>query len=183
LPEHVLGDEITYRKSQLDAQLAAAGLTKETYAAAESKSPADIDTEIEENAANAIRAQFVLDAVAKKEELTVEESDLTDQIVRRAQQSGMPAEQFAQQVVSSGQLGALMSDILRGKALALVMERATITDASGREVDLNALSAPRDEDEQAVLDEIEELEELEAAGELDDDLSDDAIDDEPGDGA
>jgi trigger factor len=87
----------------------------------------------------------------------------------------MRADEFAQQVVSSGQLGGLMGDILRSKALALVLERATVTDASGRPVDLEALTAPRDADEEAVAEEI-------AAAELDDgdDLGDDAIDDEPG---
>jgi trigger factor len=176
LPEHTLGDEVSYRKSQLDEQLAAAGVTKDVYAQSEDKTAEDIDREIAENAANAIKAQFVLDAVAKKEELSVDESDITDQIVRRAQQAGMRADEFAQQVVNAGQLGALMSDILRGKALALVMERATITDASGREVDLDTLTS-RGSDEEAVLTEIETAED-EAT-----DLSDDAIDDEPGDGA
>jgi trigger factor len=33
-----------------------------------------------------------------------------------------------------------MSEVLRGKALAFVLERATITDASGRSVDLDSLT-------------------------------------------
>jgi trigger factor len=184
IPAHLLGDEVSYRKGQLEEQLAASGLTKEVYARAEAKTSEDIDREIEENAAGAIKAQFVLDAVAKKEELSVDESDITDQIVRRAQQSGMRADEFAQQVVNAGQLGSLMSDILRGKALALIMERATISDASGRPVDLDALSVRpdegRDEDAEAVLEEIEIAEADEAAGGADG-LSDDAIDDESGD--
>jgi trigger factor len=177
MPAHMLGDEVAYRKSQLDEQLANAGLTKEVYAQSEEKTVEDIDHEIEDNAAKAMKAQFVLDAVAKKEELSVDEADITDQIVRRAQQSGMRADEFAQQVVSAGQLGALMSDILRGKALALVMERAKITDVSGREIDLDALTPGADEDDDDLeleLDDDVELDELEA--------DDDAIDDEVGDG-
>jgi trigger factor len=139
LPEHTLADEVSYRKQQLDQQLAAAGLTKEAYAGSEDKTPEDIDKEIEEGAANAIRAQFVLDAVARKEELSVTEADITDQIVRRARQSGVRSDEYAQQVVNSGQLGALMSEILRGKALALLLERAAVTDESGRPVDLDEL--------------------------------------------
>jgi trigger factor len=141
MPEHTLADEVSYRKAQLDQQLAAAGLTKEAYADSEDKTPEDIDKEIEEGAANAIRAQFVLDAVGRKEELSVTEADITDQIVRRARQSGVRSDEYAQQVVNTGQLGALMSEILRGKALALLLERATVTDASGRPVDLDALLA------------------------------------------
>lgn len=140
MPEHVLGDEINYRKQAMDQQLQAAGITKEAYAQMESRSVEEIDTELEEGARSAIRAQFVLDAIARKEELQVAEAELTDQIVRRAQQSGMRADQYAQQVVQSGQLGALMSEVLRGKALAHVLEHATITDASGRPVDLDSLT-------------------------------------------
>jgi trigger factor len=165
MPEHVLGDEVDYRKSQMDAQLEQAGLTKEAYAESQDKTPAGLDKEIEDNAADAIKAQFVLDAIAKKEELSVDEADITDQIVRRAQQSGMRADEFAQQVVNAGQLGALMSDILRGKALALVMERAKISDASGNEIDLSTLTGGDEE----------------APEVTDADVSDDAIDDEPGD--
>jgi len=140
MPEHVLGDEVDYRKQSMDQQLQAAGLTKEAYAEMEGKTVDDIDKELEDGAREAIRSQFVLDAIARKEELQVAEAELTDTIVRRAQQSGMRADAYAQQVVNSGQLGALMSEVLRGKALALVLEHAAITDASGRPVDLDSLT-------------------------------------------
>jgi trigger factor len=140
IPEHVLGDEVAYRKRSLEQQLQAVGTTKERYAELEGKSVEQVDQEIEDGAKEAIRAQFVLDAIARKEELQVGEAELTDTIVRRAQQSGMRADEFAQEVVNSGQLGSLMSEVLRGKALAHVLEHATITDASGRPVDLDSLT-------------------------------------------
>jgi trigger factor len=140
IPEHVLSDEITYRKQAMEQQLTAAGMTKEQYADMEGRSVEDIDTEIETSAQQAIKAQFLLDAIARKEELGVSEPELTDQIVRRARQNGMRADQFAQEVVNSGQLGSLMSELLRGKALAMLLENATITDTSGRPVDLDELT-------------------------------------------
>jgi trigger factor len=140
IPAHVLGDEVSYRKSSMDQQLQAVGTTKEKYAELEGKTVEQIDQEIEDGAKDAIRAQFVLDAIARKEELQVGEAELTDTIVRRAQQSNMRADEYAQEVVNSGQLGSLMSEVLRGKALAHVLEHATITDASGRSVDLDSLT-------------------------------------------
>ncbi len=144
MPEHVLHDEVSYREQELDRQLESAGLTREVYAEAEGKAVGDLAADIEDNAKQAIKAQFVLDAIARKEELSVDESDLTDQIVRRSAQMGVRADAYAQQLVNSGQLGSLMSEILRGKALALVMERASITDASGRPVDLDSLTGTAD---------------------------------------
>jgi trigger factor len=140
LPQNVLDDEVAYRLQDLDHQLQHAGLSKEDFAKSEGQSVEELDAGIRENATKAIRSQFVLDAIAKKEELGVDESDLTDEIVRRAARAGVRADAYAQQVVNSGALGSLMADILRGKALALVMERAKITDASGRPVDLEKLS-------------------------------------------
>ena len=191
LPQHVLGDEVSYRMRDLDEQLEAAGLTKEIYAQSEGRTAEEVDQEIESRAASGIKAQFVLDAVARKEELSVDESDLTDQIVRRARQAGVPADAYAQQVVSAGQLPALMNDIVRGKALALVMERATITDASGRPVDLDALTGSADDGLGLDADEGSDGDDR-PGGAVDDEASieeasieeasgDDAIDDEPGD--
>jgi trigger factor len=161
-PEHVLADEVAYRKQSMEQQLAAAGMTKEQYAEMEGQSVEELDAEIETNARQAIKAQFLLDAIARKEELTVSEPELTDQIVRRARQNGLRPEQYAQELVGSGQLGALMSEVLRGKALALLLENAQITDASGRPVDLDELTeqfapaADDDEYEDAEADEDEE---------------------------
>ena len=140
IPEHVLGDEVAYRKQSMEQQLQQMGATKDQYAELEGKTAEQVDQEIEDGAKEAIRAQFVLDAIARKEELQVGEAELTDTIVRRARQSGMRADEFAQQVVNAGQLGSLMSEVLRGKALAHVLEHATITDASGRSVDLDSLT-------------------------------------------
>jgi trigger factor len=141
IPEHMLADEVAYRREQFDQQLEGAGLTREVYAEAEQTTPEALDEDLAKGSRDAIKTQFVLDALARKEELGVEESELTDAIVRRAQQANVRPDEFAQQVVAQGQLGALMAEVLRGKALALVMDRATVTDASGRPVDLDALMA------------------------------------------
>lgn len=164
MPEHLLADEVEYRQKSLDQQLQASNLTKAEYAEIEGKSVDDLDKELEDGARSAIRAQFVLDAIARKEDLQVGESELTDTIVRRARQAGMRADEYAQQVVASGQLGSLMSEVLRGKALALVLEHATITDSSGNPVDLDSLTREFEEPAPPVA--------------ADDDEIDDEIDDE-----
>ncbi|HET7312476.1 MAG TPA: trigger factor [Mycobacteriales bacterium] len=140
LPEHTLADEVAYRKQTMTQQLQGAGISREQYAEMEGTTIEELDADLEKGAEQAIRAQFVLDAIARKEELGVSEAELTDTIVRRAQQAGVRADDYAQQVVNSGQLGALMGEVLRGKALALVLEHATITDESGRPVNLDELT-------------------------------------------
>jgi trigger factor len=81
---------------------------------------------------------------------------LTEHLVRRAARSGMAPEQFAHEIVSAGQVPALMSEVLRGKALALVLESAVVTDASGRSVDLAALPGGAPGLPTEIIDEVEE---------------------------
>ena len=139
LPESVLEAELEWRKQSTTEQLQRAGLTLDQYLENEGKGEEEFEQEVRDSATEAVKAQLVLDAIADKEELGVTDAELTDQVVRRAQRAGVSPDQFAQQVVSSGQLPGLVSEVRRGKALATVMEAATITDASGTAVDLDAL--------------------------------------------
>lgn len=139
LPEGVVAGEVQFRKDSLQQQLEQAGLTKEAYLASEDKSEEDFDGELEANARESVKAQFVLDAIAKQQQVGVGENELSEHIVRSAQRYGVSPDQFAQQVVQSGQVQSLVGEVVRSKALAHVLESAKVTDASGRDVDLEAL--------------------------------------------
>ena len=67
------------------------------------------------------------------------EAELTEHLVRRAARAGMPADQYANEVVEQGQVPVVVSEVVRGKALAHVVESAKVTDASGRPVELKRL--------------------------------------------
>ena len=139
LPESVVEAEVAWRRQSTQQQLQQAGMTLDQYLEAEGKGEEEFDEEVASSARDAVKAQLVLDAIADSEELGVTDAELTDQVVRRAQRAGVSPDQYAQSVVQSGQLQGLVSEVRRGKALATVMEAATITDASGNAVDLEEL--------------------------------------------
>jgi trigger factor len=147
LPEGVVKAEIDSRNHNLAHQLEAASMTKADFLAAEGQSEEEFDSDIEKRTREAMTTQFVLDKVVEKEQLSVNEAELTQHILRTASRYGMGPDQFAQEVVQSGQVPVLVSEIVRGKALALVLEKAKVVDQSGRPVDLEALreDAPGDE--------------------------------------
>ncbi|MDQ1602052.1 MAG: trigger factor [Actinomycetota bacterium] len=147
LPEGVIKAEIESRNHNLAHQLEAASMTKADFLAAEGQSEEEFDADIDQRTRGAMTAQFVLDKVVEKEQLSVNEAELTQHILRTASRYGMGPDQFAQQVVQAGQVPVLVSEVVRGKALALVLERAKVVDESGRPVDLEALreDAPGDE--------------------------------------
>ena len=140
LPESIVTGEREWRRRSLDEQLTRSGLTMEGYLESEGKTAEEFESELASGAADAVKAQLVLDAVADAEQLGVDDAELSDQVVRRAQRAGMSPDQFAQQIVQAGQLPLLVQEVRRGKALATVMEAATITDASGAVVDLEQIA-------------------------------------------
>jgi trigger factor len=139
LPEGVVQSEIESRQHALAHQLEQAHMSKEDFLAAEGQSVEEFDADIDKRTREALTAQFVLDKIVTSEQLSVNEQELTEHIVRTASRYGMGPDQFAQQVVQAGQVPVLVSEVVRGKALALVLESANVVDASGRPVDLEAL--------------------------------------------
>jgi len=134
-PEKLLADEIGTRKHNLEHhQLEPMGLTLDTYLASQDKSLEDYEQETADQAKKGIKTQFVLDQIVKNEELGVNQEELTEHLIRRAAGSGMTPDQFAQQVVQGGQVQLLVGEVARGKALALVVEAAKVTDTNGEVV-------------------------------------------------
>src|SRR3954465_2848220 len=91
------------------------------------------------NVTEAVRTQFILDAIADAREITVDNDDLSAQIVAQAQRSRMSPEQYAQRLQQSGNIAEFVADVPRHKALPQGREKTAITDASGNGVDLEAL--------------------------------------------
>src|SRR5690606_7538636 len=127
------------RREQINQQLAYAGMTEEQYLAAEGQTVEDFEGDLERRVRDALAARFLLDQVAKTEQIGVDENELTQQIVRRAQQMGMPPDQFAQQAMQQGQVPELVGEVRRAKALALIVESASVKDRSGNPVELKRL--------------------------------------------
>ena len=141
MPEKVLADEIEYRRHQLSHALENAGVTLEEYLENEGQTQEEFDEQLDKDCAQAVRSQLVLDAVADAEEVGIDDGELTGEVVRRAQQSGVNPQAFADQLVQSGELPIVVADLRRGKALGLVVEAAKIVDSAGTPVDLKALQA------------------------------------------
>ncbi|GAA4998418.1 trigger factor [Kitasatospora paranensis] len=134
-PEKLLQDEVGTRKHNLEHhQLEPMGLTLEAYLATQDKSVEDYEKETEDQAKKGIKTQFVLDEIVAKQELGVSQEELTEHLIRRAAGSGLTPDQFAQQIVQGNQVPLLVGEVARGKALALVVEAATVTDSNGETV-------------------------------------------------
>ncbi len=139
LPETMVTDELNARRQNIEQQLAAAGITMDKYLEDEEQTVEEFEADLERRVRDAVAAQFVLDEVAKKAELGVDQSELSQHLVRRAQQSGQDPQEFANHMFEHNHIPDMVQEILRGKALATIVESAVVTDAAGAHVELKNL--------------------------------------------
>ncbi|MFD0687570.1 trigger factor [Actinomadura fibrosa] len=139
LPDKVVEEEISRRNQQLEQQLQMAGMSKEDYLKDEEKSEEEFDKDVADAARLAVKGGFVLDQLAVQEELGVENEELSEYVVTQAMQMGVQPQQLAEYLTQNNQLPAIVSEVLRSKALNLVVEHVTVKDESGNEIDVDAV--------------------------------------------
>jgi trigger factor len=167
LPESSVKAEIEWREHDVVHQLGHDDSAFERYLETEGKSREEFTAELREVAEKSVKTQFILDSIADAEAVSVSDAELTEYIVRQAQRYGMQPQEFADQIVQAGNIAALVADVRRNKALATVLESASVTDTSGNKVDLSALSTPEGQAELAELEDLADADEAFEAVEAD----------------
>ena len=87
-----------------------------------------------------LKSDFLLDAIVQAEDVQITEIELTEYLVRTSQRYGMAPQQFAEELQKAGQIQQLVAEVTRAKALASVLGRITVKDASGKVIDLEELA-------------------------------------------
>jgi trigger factor len=139
VPEHLLNAEIETRRQQIGEQLAQAGLTVEQYLAEveENQTEEEFWADLEDRGEKALKAQIILDKVADERSIGVDQNDLTQHILRKAQSEGVAPQQIADHLKEHPHhIEEYMLEIRRGKALAMIVESATVTDSNGSVIPL-----------------------------------------------
>jgi trigger factor len=156
LPDSMVDQEIELRRESLNDRLSRSGSDLDGYLAAVGTTAAELDAEFDADARRAVKAGFILDKLAVQEKLGVDQAELSAYVAQQAYRMGIAPDRLAKELTDRQQLGSVIADVLRGKALTLIAERAKITDESGREVDLKELAALDEQDQQDGPDEPEQ---------------------------
>ncbi|GAA4075990.1 trigger factor [Nocardioides kongjuensis] len=141
LPDSMVTEELNARRANLEQQLQFAGMTLEKYLEDEKQTQEEFEADLERRVRDAVAAQFLLDDIADKEEMGVDQGELTQHMIRRAQQSGQDPQEFVNHMFEHNHVPELVQEIRRGKALQLLVEGATVKDAAGNVVELKNLQA------------------------------------------
>lgn len=146
LPEGVLDREVANRKQSVEQQLAQMGMKLDDYLeqVEEGKSADEFWAELEKNTGTAIKAQLILDKMAEESEIELDQNDLTQHLIRRAQMGGTSPEQELQHMMEHNHMQEWIGEIRRNKALDAMMADVTVTDVNGKKVDLSILNPNAD---------------------------------------
>jgi len=139
VPESAVADEVAARRESIDSQLEQVGMGIDDYLTSEGQSAEEYEADLDKRSRDALRSQFILDEIATAESIEVSQEELTEHLIRRAQQSQMTPQDFAEQAMQNNYVPVLVREVVRGKALAHAVETFTVADVDGNEVTFDHL--------------------------------------------
>ena len=123
LPQNIIDDEVN---SHLEGE---GRLDDETHRA-----------EVIESTTKSLTQEILFDNIIDAEQISVNETELTEYLVRASSRYGMTPDQFIKEVSEAGQVQTMIAEVARAKALAQVLGRVKVVTKSGKPVDLEALA-------------------------------------------
>jgi trigger factor len=128
LPEILVAEELHFRASRLSEQLGQLRMPLEQYLEMTGQTSDELQADLKTQAERAVKAQLVLEAVAVAEALEATDDDVEAEVQRQAARLGRDPKEIRKALAGS-RAGVIRGDILRSKALAMMVEHA---DQSGQ---------------------------------------------------
>jgi trigger factor len=126
LPESLVIRETEHRVTEATSRAERSGLTLAQVLKTQGWDEDRFRSDARDHAVRAITADLILEAVARAEDLEVTADEIGAEINAIAQAYQRDAKELAKQLDRSGQIVTLASDIIRTKALDLLVEHADI---------------------------------------------------------
>ena len=177
-PESVVAQEVEVRAHEAVHEFDHDEDRLTQYVESQGQTREEFDTELRTNAEQAVKTQLLLDEIAEKSDVQVDQQELMERIFMQAQRFGISPEEYIQQAQQANQLGAIFADVRRGKALATVVQAATILGPDGEPVDMSELfgpAAPEDGDDTDAETVLEVADETATVASGEDEADDDAV--------
>ena len=144
IPQSLIDDETTHRVHHAEERAGRYGMTLDQMLELQGWDRERLAEDSREHAIRAIKADLALEGVARAEQLEVTADEIGAEITSLAQAYGRDAKEMATQLDRSGQIVTLAGDIIRSKALDVLVEHAEITDETPEDAE-PATDGPTDE--------------------------------------
>jgi trigger factor len=126
LPERLVDEETERRVRNAQERAERAGITLQDALASQGWDELRFRSDARGHAVRALKADLVLEAVARQEQLDVTQEDLQREFRAFAEASGRDVREVRRILERSGQVRSLAGDIIRTKALDLLVESADV---------------------------------------------------------
>jgi trigger factor len=123
----MVDEETDDRVDRSVQRLEQAGVTLQQALDAEGFDELRFRSDTRAHATRALKADLILEAVARQEGIEVTAEDLEREIAATARQLGREPKEVAKVLERSGQIATLAGDIIRSKALDFLVESADVT--------------------------------------------------------
>ncbi|MGZ4120442.1 MAG: trigger factor [Actinomycetota bacterium] len=143
-PESLVQQEMAYRLHRFEDQLKAAGMTLDRYLQTQTMTEEQLEADLRKQADRNVRAQLILEEVGRREGLQVSEDELREEVRYHAEAMRTDPAELAKQLGERGRLMALAGDIIRRKALNLLVERAEVKDEDSTSSEQEPAPQPAD---------------------------------------
>jgi trigger factor len=124
LPDRLVGHETEHRVQEATRRAERAGLTLDQVLEAQEWDELRFRGDARAHATRAIKSDLVLEAVARQEGISVTPEEIAAAVQDLAQALGREPKEVAKSIEKSGQVTSLAGDIIRSKALDLLVEAA-----------------------------------------------------------
>ena len=135
LPERLIDQETESRVRAVRQRAEQQGLSLEAVLQSGGVDELQFRADARAHALRAIRADLALEGVARAEEIRVSEEDIDKVVQAIAKDIGRSVKDVRAQLESSGQMTAVAGDIIRDRALDLVVKHAEVTSGGGEASD------------------------------------------------
>jgi trigger factor len=126
IPERLIDEETESRVQSATERAERAGTTLDEALDAQGWDELRFRADARDHAIRGIKADLVLEAVARTEDLQVSGEELAEQVATLAQALGRDPKDLAKTLNSSGQMSSLAGDIIRTKALDVLVDNADV---------------------------------------------------------
>jgi trigger factor len=135
LPESLVEDETTHRLRHAEENAGRYGMSLDQMLEIQGWDRDRLAEDSRDHAVRAIKADLALEAIARAADLEVTAEEIGAEIGSLAQAYDRDPKELAKQLDRTGQIVTLAGDIIRTKALDLLVEHADITDESPEPAD------------------------------------------------
>lgn len=125
-PEKLVDSEAQHRLAHIEEDLQRAGMTMEQFAERSGTTELALRGDIRTEAARSVKAELLLEEIARAQQFEVSEEDIGGEIAFAAARAQQDPKEVAEQLVKEGRLGALAADIIRRKALDHIVATAQV---------------------------------------------------------